>query len=135
MSASVAHLRVINDPAWVRAIFLASDGDLEGALALTPAPERALELGDESSLPSLLELLALIEFRAGNWQRADELIDTAFEIAVRADQEIQRLALVPGVPSSMRISAVRIGAAGAMRRSRRRWSVGCPFLRTWLAGR
>jgi DNA-binding CsgD family transcriptional regulator len=94
LSAAVAHLRVINDPAWVQAIFLASDGDLEGALALArPLHVRALERGDESSVPSLLEMLALIEFMAGNWQRADELIVTGSEIAVRTDQENQHLAL------------------------------------------
>ena len=59
-----------------RALFLASDGDLEGALVLIgQLHERALELGDESSLPGLLEFLALFEFRAGNWQRADEIIE------------------------------------------------------------
>jgi DNA-binding CsgD family transcriptional regulator len=94
LDGAVAHLRVINDPAWVRAIFLASDGDLEGALALMrPLHPRALERGDESSLPSLLEQLALIEFRAGNWKRADELVGTASDIAVRTDQEIQQLSL------------------------------------------
>ena len=96
VGGAVAHLRVINDPGWVRAIFRASDGDTEGALALIrPLHLRALELGDESSLPNLLEHLALLEFRAGNWQRADELIDAALEIAIRTDQEISRLALCP----------------------------------------
>ena len=96
VSGSVAPLRVINDPGWLRALFLASDGDLEGALMLIrQLYDRALELGDESSLPGLLEFLALFEFRAGNWQRADEIIDTALEIAVRTDQEVQRLTLRP----------------------------------------
>jgi DNA-binding CsgD family transcriptional regulator len=96
VSGAVTPLRVINDPAWVRALFLASDGDLEGALVLIrQLYERALELGDESSLPGLLEFLALFEFRAGNWSRADEIIDTAVEIAVRTDQEVQRLTLRP----------------------------------------
>ena len=85
---------MINDPGWVRAIFLASDGDTSGALTLMRGlHERAVQLGDESSLPNLLEHEALLEFRAGDWRRADELIDTALEIAVRTDQEIQRLAL------------------------------------------
>ena len=96
VSGSVAPVRVINDPGWLRALFLASDGDLEGALMLIrQLYDRALELGDESSLPGLLEFLALFEFRAGNWQRADEIIDTALEIAVRTDQEVQRLTLRP----------------------------------------
>src|SRR5919198_4004023 len=86
LTGAVAHVRVIDDPDWLRAIFLASDGDLEGALALVrPLHERALERGDESSLPNLLEHLALLEFRAGNWQRADELVETASEIAVQTD--------------------------------------------------
>jgi DNA-binding CsgD family transcriptional regulator len=126
MSGAVAHLRVINDPGWLRAIFRASGGDLEGALGLIrPLYERALELGDESSLPNLLEHLALLEFRAGNWQRADELIDTALEIAVRTDQEIQRLALCPwrafldahlGRVESARITAAETIAAARERR-------------------
>jgi DNA-binding CsgD family transcriptional regulator len=96
LSPAVAHLRVIDDPGWLRAIFLASDGDLEGALALVrPLHERALERGDESSLPNLLEPLALLEFRAGNWQRADELLEIASEIAVSTDQAIQWLELRP----------------------------------------
>ena len=122
MSAAIADLRVINDPAWLRAIFRASDGDLEGALSLIRRlPERAMELGDESSLPNLLEHLALLEFRAGNWQRADEHLDTAIEIAVRADQEIQRLALCPWrafldahlgrVESALRVAEETIAAA------------------------
>jgi DNA-binding CsgD family transcriptional regulator len=91
---ALANLRVINDPAWVRAIFLASDGDLRGALKLMRVlHERAVERGDESSLPSLLETRTLIEFRAGNWLQADELLDAASEIAVRTDQENQRLSL------------------------------------------
>ncbi|HEY0390007.1 MAG TPA: AAA family ATPase [Gaiellales bacterium] len=92
----VADVRAINDPAWLRALFHASDGDLESALSLTRRlHERALELGDESSLPNLLEHLGLLEFRAGNWQRADELIDMALEVARRTDQQIQCLAVRP----------------------------------------
>lgn len=86
--------RVINDPSWVQAIFLASDGDVEGGLVLMRGlHERAVALGDESSLPNLLEHEALLEFRAGAWRRADRLLDTAVDIAVRTDQEIQRLAV------------------------------------------
>jgi DNA-binding CsgD family transcriptional regulator len=126
MSGAVAHLRVINDPGWLRAIFRASDGDIAGGLALVrPLYERALELGDESSLPNLLEHLALLEFRAGNWLHADTLIDTAIEIAARADQEIQRLALCPwrafldahlGRVESARVTAADTIAAARERR-------------------
>ena len=87
-------VRVINDAGWLRAIFSASDGDLDSALGLIrPLHQRALEIGDESSLPNLLEHAALLEFRAGDWPRADRLIDTALQCAVRTDQAIQRLAL------------------------------------------
>lgn len=126
LSKAVAHLRVINDPDWLRATFLASDGDLEGALALArPLHERAHERGDESSVPNLLEHLALLEFRAGNWQRADQLVETASEIAVRTDQENQRLALRAwravldahlGRVSSARATAAETIAAAAERR-------------------
>jgi DNA-binding CsgD family transcriptional regulator len=126
LSGAVAHSRVIDDPAWLRGIFRASDGDLEGALALVrPLHERALERGDESSLPNLLEHLALLEFRAGNWQRADELVESAFETAVRTDQENQRLALCAwravldahlGRVGSARATAAETIAAAAQRR-------------------
>jgi DNA-binding CsgD family transcriptional regulator len=92
----IDYLRVIDDPTWMRALFRASDGDLDAARALIrPLYDRALELADESSPPNLLEHLALVEFRAGDWSLADELIDTAIEIAVRTDQDVQRLALQP----------------------------------------
>jgi len=85
---------VINDPGWVQAIFLASDGEIGGALtSMRQLHERALQLGDESSLPNLLEHEALLEFRAGDWRRADQMLEAALEIAVRTDQQIQRLAL------------------------------------------
>src|SRR5436305_2990548 len=94
MRDTAAPARAINDPRWLRAIFRASEGDTHGALALIrPLHQRALDLGDESSLPNLLEHVALLEFRAGNWDICDQLIDTASETAIRADQEIQRLAL------------------------------------------
>jgi len=94
LNGAFTDFRVINDPGWVRAIFLASDGDVDGALALMrPLYESALERGDESSQASLLEMLALLEFRAGNWNRADELVENASEIAIRTDQENERLAL------------------------------------------
>ena len=137
MSGAVAPLRVINDPAWVRALFLASDGDLEGALVLIrQLHERALELGDESSLPGLLEFLALFEFRAGNWQRADEIIDTALEIAVRTDQEIQRLTLRPWrAVLDAHLGRVESARVTAQRRFQKRASVGCPRFGTWRSGR
>jgi ATP/maltotriose-dependent transcriptional regulator MalT len=126
LSGAVAHVRVIDDPDWLRAIFLASDGDLDGALTLVrPLHERALDRGDESSLPNLLEHLALLEFRAGNWRRADELVETASKIAVQTDQEIQRLALRAwrtfldahlGRVESARAAAAETIAAAAERR-------------------
>ena len=96
LHGAVAHLRVVNDPTWLLAIFRASDGDMDGALSLAwQVHNRALELGDEASLPYMLEHVSLLEFRAGHWQRADELIDTALEVAVSTDQESPRLALCP----------------------------------------
>jgi DNA-binding CsgD family transcriptional regulator len=93
-NAESVDARVINDPGWVQAIFLASDGEIGGALtSMRQLHERALQLGDESSLPNLLEHEALLEFRAGDWRRADQMLEAALEIAVRTDQQIQRLAL------------------------------------------
>lgn len=94
LSGAVEHPRMVNDPAWLRAIFLASDGELDGALALVcQLHSRAVELGDESSLPYLLEQLALLEFRTGAWQAADERLDRGLEIALQTDQQNHRLSL------------------------------------------
>jgi DNA-binding CsgD family transcriptional regulator len=94
VSGTVSHHRMVSDPAWLRAIFLASDGDVHGALLLVRELHgRAVELGDESSLPYLLGHLALFEFRAGAWQAADEHLDEALQIARQTDQQNHQLSL------------------------------------------
>ena len=59
-------------PQFVRAEFLRGDGLFEEARAISLAGyRRALERGDESSLPTLLEQLTIVERRAGRWEEAE----------------------------------------------------------------
>jgi DNA-binding CsgD family transcriptional regulator len=59
-------------PEFVHTLFLAADGRLAEARASVLAEYRdALERGDEGSLPTLLEHLAIFERRAGNWEDAE----------------------------------------------------------------
>jgi DNA-binding CsgD family transcriptional regulator len=59
-------------PQFVRALFLLGDGSFDEARAITTAGyRRALDRGDESSLPTLLEQLTMVERRAGRWEEAE----------------------------------------------------------------
>jgi DNA-binding CsgD family transcriptional regulator/tetratricopeptide (TPR) repeat protein len=60
-------------PQFVRAFFLLGDGLFEQARAISLNEYgNALERGDESSLPTLLEHLAIVERRAGRWDEAEQ---------------------------------------------------------------
>lgn len=59
-------------PQFVQALFLAGDGRLDEARAILESEHRrALERGDEGSLPALLKHLTIVECHAGNWNRAE----------------------------------------------------------------
>jgi DNA-binding CsgD family transcriptional regulator len=59
-------------PQFVRALFLLGDGLFDEARAISTAGyRRALDRGDESSLPTLLEQLTMVERRAGRWEEAE----------------------------------------------------------------
>lgn len=59
-------------PQSVQALFVAGDGRLDEARAISlDEHHRALERGDESSLPTVLEHLTMIERFAGNWEDAE----------------------------------------------------------------
>jgi DNA-binding CsgD family transcriptional regulator len=68
----VRHRQFSDRPQFVHALFLAGDGRLDDARALVLSEyRRALDRGDEGSLPTLLETLTIIESRAGNWDEAE----------------------------------------------------------------
>jgi DNA-binding CsgD family transcriptional regulator len=78
--------RLWETPSWVKALFLAGDGDLDSARAIYAAEyERAVERGNEAFLPNLFEHLSLVERRAGNWDLAESHARNSYEIAVRSD--------------------------------------------------
>jgi DNA-binding CsgD family transcriptional regulator len=59
-------------PQFVRVLFLLGEGLFEQARAISLSEYgNALERGDESSLPSLLEQLTIVERRAGRWDEAE----------------------------------------------------------------
>jgi DNA-binding CsgD family transcriptional regulator len=58
--------------------------------ALTDIEERAVEQGDESSLPFVLAYLSLAEFLSGRWQEALRAADEGADIALAAGSETGR---------------------------------------------
>src|SRR5204863_7719623 len=56
----------------------------EARAQLEQARARAEERGDEGRIPYILHLLALVEWRAGNWTRAAELTAQGLEGARQA---------------------------------------------------
>jgi tetratricopeptide (TPR) repeat protein len=71
-------------PQHARQHFLLGDGQLEQAREICEAGyRRALERGDESSLPALLEQLTIIERRAGRWDAAEQYARELYSAAER----------------------------------------------------
>jgi DNA-binding CsgD family transcriptional regulator/tetratricopeptide (TPR) repeat protein len=71
-------------PHFVHALFLAGDGELDRARDIVlDEYRRAVERGDEDSLPVLLECLTIIERRAGNWDDAERYARDTWESAER----------------------------------------------------
>jgi DNA-binding CsgD family transcriptional regulator/tetratricopeptide (TPR) repeat protein len=67
-------------PQFVHALFLAGDGRLDEARAILGAEyRRALDAGDEGSLPTVLEHITLFEGRAGNWDDAERYARDMYE--------------------------------------------------------
>jgi DNA-binding CsgD family transcriptional regulator len=82
----VRHRQFTDRPQFVHALFLAGDGRLDEARAIVVGEyRRALERGDESSLPTLLECLTIIERRVGNWDEAERY---AREMHAMAEREV-----------------------------------------------
>jgi DNA-binding CsgD family transcriptional regulator len=72
LEESVSHRPFGDRPQFLQALLLAGDGRLDEARAITLGEyRRALDHGDEGSLPTVLEHLTIIERRAGNWEDAE----------------------------------------------------------------
>jgi DNA-binding CsgD family transcriptional regulator len=68
----VAERQFSDRPEFVHTLFQAADGRIDEARAVVLAEyERAVERGDEGSVPTLLEHLTIFERRAGNWDEAE----------------------------------------------------------------
>ena len=68
--------------------------DLDEARAgLELARARAVEAGDEASLPLLLRYLSLVELLAGDWSRAERLADEGYEASLQTGQPSQQAVL------------------------------------------
>jgi DNA-binding CsgD family transcriptional regulator len=81
----VAQRQFSDRPEFVHTLFLAADGRLDEARAIVLAEyDRALEQGDEGSLPTLLEHLTIFERRAGNWDGAESYAREMHEAAERS---------------------------------------------------
>jgi DNA-binding CsgD family transcriptional regulator len=61
--------------------------------ALAEARRRAVELGDESSLPLILRWASYAEWLAGDWPEALRLADAGYEVATQAGQMSQQAVL------------------------------------------
>jgi DNA-binding CsgD family transcriptional regulator len=85
LKGAVARSQFSDRPEFVHTLFLAADGRLDEARAIVLAEyERALERGDEGSMPTLLEHLAIFERRAGRWDEAARYAQEMFETAARS---------------------------------------------------
>jgi DNA-binding CsgD family transcriptional regulator len=85
LEGHVAQRQFSDRPEFVHTLFLAADGRLDEARAIVVAEyERALERGDEGSMPTLLEHLTIFERRAGNWEEAERYAREMQEAAERS---------------------------------------------------
>lgn len=82
--------RVISHPDWTHAAVLAWADELDGARTVFDALRaRAVERGDESSLPRILFALSQVHLLAGDWEAALRCADEGHEVATQAGQEPQ----------------------------------------------
>lgn len=85
LKGAVARRHFSDRPEFVDTLFLAADGRLDEARAIVLAEyERALERGDEGSMPALLEHLTIFERRAGHWDDAERYAREMRETAERS---------------------------------------------------
>jgi DNA-binding CsgD family transcriptional regulator len=95
-SSSLTHfMSALRRGRFMLGVFLLWAEDLEdGRRNLEFALERALEAGDESSLPLLFRYLAFHDWLAGEWARASLRADDGYEIALQTGQPSQQAVLI-----------------------------------------
>lgn len=88
MGRGLEYRRVISHPDWPHAAVLAWADELEGARSLLEGlHDRAVERGDESSLPRILFALGQVHLLAGNWDTASRCAHEGFELATQVGQQ------------------------------------------------
>ena len=81
------HLRVLRHPSFAHGYILSCADDLDAARTVFELLRvRANDAGDESSIPSLLNHLTLIECLAGRWELADRLAEDCFARTLESGQ-------------------------------------------------
>ncbi len=87
LERATLHLRVLRHPTFANGYCLScSDEHEQARAAFHELRRRALDQGDESGMPSILNHLALVECLAGRWEAARELADEGFELALEGGQ-------------------------------------------------
>jgi DNA-binding CsgD family transcriptional regulator len=82
---------IMRHPSFQLAFARVWSDELEAArAALTDIEERAVEQGDESSLPFVLTYLSLADFLSGRWQEALRAADEGADVALAAGSETGR---------------------------------------------
>jgi DNA-binding CsgD family transcriptional regulator len=82
---------IMRHPSFQLAFARVWSDELEAArVSLTEIEERAVEQGDESSLPFVLTYLSLAEFLSGRWQEALRAADEAADVALAAGSSTGR---------------------------------------------
>jgi DNA-binding CsgD family transcriptional regulator len=94
LEGSTLHLRVMLQPSWMLAQLLVWRDAFDAARSIYESlHERALERGDESSLPFLRLLLSRLEELAGNWGTAERWAAAGHEEALLTGNEPARAQL------------------------------------------
>lgn len=90
MSRGREYWRTIAHPDWTHAVVLAWSDDLEAARAkLEAVRDRAVERGDESSLPRVLFALSHVHLLRGDWRAAARYAEQGQEAALQDGQKPQ----------------------------------------------
>jgi DNA-binding CsgD family transcriptional regulator len=117
---SVYFMRGVGGAPFTRGILLSWRDDIDGArTTLDAAHSRAVEIGDESSLPLVLGWRAYASWLAGDWESALRDAGAGYEAAIQTGQPSQRgvLAALRGLVLAHlgRVSEARTAANEALR--------------------
>ncbi len=95
LEEATLHLRVLRHPSFAYGYCLSCADQHEEARAVFQGlHRRALERGDESAVPSILNHLALIELLAGRWVAAEGYLEEGLELALELGQGPARASML-----------------------------------------